>query len=28
LIKGVAKPDPSVIFSFEPVALEDGRLAR
>ena len=28
LIKGVAKPDPSVIFSFEPHALEDGRLAR
>jgi len=28
LIKGVAKPDPSVIFSFEPAALEDGRLAR
>lgn len=28
LIKGIAKPDPSVIFSFEPAALEDGRLAR
>jgi polyphosphate kinase len=28
LAKGVAKPDPSVIFSFEPAALEDGRLAR
>lgn len=28
LAKGVAKPDPSVIFSFEPAALKDGRLAR
>lgn len=28
LVKGVAKPDPGVIFSFEPAALEDGRLAR
>jgi polyphosphate kinase 2 len=28
LAKGVAKPDPSVIFSFEPTALKDGRLAR
>lgn len=28
LIKGVARPDPSVIFAFEPLALEDGRLAR
>ena len=26
--KGVARPDPEVIFSFEPSALEDGRLAR
>nr|WP_295107208.1 polyphosphate kinase 2 [uncultured Caulobacter sp.] len=28
LVKGVAKPDPGVIFAFEPSALEDGRLAR
>jgi polyphosphate kinase 2 len=28
LVKGVAKPDPSVVFSFEPAALKDGRLAR
>ena len=28
LINGVARPDPNVIFSFEPRALEDGRLAR
>jgi polyphosphate kinase len=28
LAKGVAKPDPSVISSFEPAALKDGRLAR
>ena len=28
LAKGVAKPDPDVIFSFEAAALDDGRLAR
>lgn len=28
IAKGVAKPDPAVIFPFEPAALEDGRLAR
>jgi polyphosphate kinase len=28
LVKGVATPDPDVVFSFEPAALEDGRLAR
>jgi len=28
IAKGVAKPDPEVIFPFEPAALEDGRLAR
>ncbi|PHY17950.1 polyphosphate kinase 2 [Caulobacter sp. BP25] len=28
IAKGVARPDPEVIFSFEPSALEDGRLAR
>lgn len=28
LVKSVAKPDPAVIFPFEPAALEDGRLAR
>lgn len=28
ILKGVAKPDPAVIFPFEPAALEDGRLAR
>ncbi|HJV43887.1 polyphosphate kinase 2 [Caulobacter sp.] len=28
IAKVVAKPDPEVIFSFEPSALEDGRLAR
>lgn len=28
LLKDVAKPDPAVIFPFEPAALEDGRLAR
>lgn len=28
IAKSVAKPDPAVIFPFEPVALEDGRLAR
>ncbi|AZS19711.1 MULTISPECIES: polyphosphate kinase 2 [unclassified Caulobacter] len=28
VVKGVAKPDPDVIFPFEPAALEDGRLAR
>jgi polyphosphate kinase len=28
IVKGVAKPDPEVIFAFEPSALEDGRLAR
>ncbi|MCY1645718.1 polyphosphate kinase 2 [Caulobacter sp. SL161] len=28
IAKGVAKPDPDVIFPFEPAALEDGRLAR
>ena len=28
IAKGVARPDPNVIFSFEPIALEDGRLAR
>jgi polyphosphate kinase 2 len=27
-LKGVEKPDPEVIFPFEPAALEDGRLAR
>lgn len=28
ILKGVAKPDPEVIFPFEVSALEDGRLAR
>ena len=28
ILKGVAKPDPAVVFPFEPAALEDGRLAR
>lgn len=28
ILKGVAKPDPEVIFPFAPAALEDGRLAR
>jgi polyphosphate kinase 2 len=28
LIKGIAKPDPEVIFPFEVAALSDGRLAR
>jgi polyphosphate kinase 2 len=28
IAKGVARPDPEVIFAFEPSALEDGRLAR
>jgi len=28
IAKAVARPDPEVIFSFEPSALEDGRLAR
>ena len=28
ILKGVAKPDPEVIFPFEPAALEDGRLER
>ena len=28
LLKGVAKPDPEVIFPFEVSALSDGRLAR
>lgn len=28
IAKGVAKPDPEVIFPFAPAALEDGRLAR
>lgn len=28
IAKSVAKPDPAVIFPFEPAALEDGRLAR
>ena len=28
IAKGVARPDPEVIFSFEPSALQDGRLAR
>jgi polyphosphate kinase len=28
IVKDVARPDPEVIFSFEPSALEDGRLAR
>lgn len=28
ILKGVAEPDPEVIFRFEPVALSDGRLAR
>lgn len=28
IVKGVAKPDPEVVFPFEPAALEDGRLAR
>ncbi|WP_297515476.1 polyphosphate kinase 2 [uncultured Caulobacter sp.] len=28
IAKAVAKPDPDVIFAFEPAALEDGRLAR
>jgi polyphosphate kinase 2 len=27
-LKGVEKPDPEVIFPFEPAALEDGRLAK
>ncbi|ATC33923.1 polyphosphate kinase 2 [Caulobacter vibrioides] len=27
-LKGVERPDPAVIFPFEPSALEDGRLAR
>ena len=27
-LKGVEKPDPEVIFSFEPAAIEDGRLAK
>ncbi|AAK25378.1 polyphosphate kinase 2 [Caulobacter vibrioides] len=28
ILKGVERPDPAVIFPFEPAALEDGRLAR
>lgn len=28
ILKGVERPDPAVIFPFEPSALEDGRLAR
>ena len=28
ILKGVERPDPDVIFPFEPAALEDGRLAR
>jgi polyphosphate kinase len=28
LLKGIAKPDPEVIFKFEPAALTDGRLAK
>lgn len=28
IAKGVARPDPEVIFAFEPSALKDGRLAR
>jgi polyphosphate kinase 2 len=28
LLKGVRSPDPEVIFSFEPAALKDGRLAK
>jgi hypothetical protein len=28
LVKGIAKPDPEVIFPFEVAALTDGRLAR
>jgi polyphosphate kinase 2 len=26
--KGIARPDPAILFSFEPAALTDGRLAR
>ena len=28
LRKGIDKPDPAVLFTFEPEALSDGRLAR
>jgi polyphosphate kinase 2 len=28
LLKGVEKPDPKVLFRFEPAAIEDGRLAK
>ncbi|CAN5177633.1 polyphosphate kinase 2 [soil metagenome] len=28
LLKGIARPDPEVIFKFEPAALTDGRLAK
>jgi hypothetical protein len=28
LLKGIAKPDPAVLFPFEITALTDGRLAR